>query len=70
MSPQDPIFFFVALAAAGFTMAAVIGNWDWFFNNSKARFFTETLGREGARVFYAILAVVILVAGILASGPR
>jgi hypothetical protein len=52
-----------AYAAGVFTIAAAILDWDWFFKSSKARFFVDALGRNGARMFYGVLGVVILFLG-------
>lgn len=49
----------VALCAALFVIAASLFNWDWFFNNSKARFFVDLFGRDGARVFCFLLGVML-----------
>lgn len=35
---------------------ASIFNWDWFFNNRKAYIFVKLFGRNGARIFYVLLA--------------
>jgi small neutral amino acid transporter SnatA (MarC family) len=42
-------------------------DWDFFINSRKARFFVSTFGRTGARIFYAILGLVIMVLGVLIS---
>ncbi|MBQ7265757.1 MAG: immunity 17 family protein [Firmicutes bacterium] len=39
-------------------------DWDWFFDSPKAKFFVDHFGREGARKFYYVLGVIILVLGI------
>jgi hypothetical protein len=57
-----------AYAAGVFTIAAAILDWDWFFENYKARFFVDALGRNGARVFYGVLGAVILFLGSRMSG--
>ncbi|MGH7138294.1 MAG: immunity 17 family protein, partial [Pirellulales bacterium] len=54
------------LAAAGiFSICGAAFNWDWFIESHKARFFVATFGRTGARIFYAILGIVIVVIGVL-----
>lgn len=56
------------IAAAGiFSITAVLGNWDWFMNHRKARFFIAILGRTGTRIFYGILGTLLLVLGTLVS---
>lgn len=44
-------------------MLASIFNWDWFFNNRKAYIFVKLFGRNGARIFYVLLAFVLLYLG-------
>ncbi len=50
----------VALLAGIFVLAASAFDWDWFFTNRKAIFFTNLFGRGGARIFYGFLGVVLL----------
>jgi hypothetical protein len=49
-----------ALFAGLFVVSASVLDWDWFFNNSKAMFFVNLWGRRGARLFYLVLGVVLL----------
>lgn len=46
-----------------FTLAAVACDWEWFFTNRRARFFTWLLGRTGARLFYGALGIGFVVLG-------
>ena len=39
-------------------------DFNWFMNNRKARLFVKLFGRNGARIFYTILGVLFVVAGI------
>ena len=57
-----------ACAAGVLVIAAAIFDWDWFFNNYKAKFFVDALGRDGARVFYGVLGAVILFLGFQMGG--
>ena len=52
---------FVTLCAGILVIAASAFDWDWFFNNRKAIFFTDLFGRDGARIFYCFLGLIILV---------
>ena len=47
-----------ALCGAGF-------DWEWFMNHHKARLFVTLFGRMGARIFYGILGLVLVVMGAL-----
>lgn len=49
-----------------FTLGGAIGNWDWFMNNRRARFFVAILSRTGARIFYGILGALFVLLGLLA----
>lgn len=53
------------MGAGLFTLIAAIANWEWFFNNWRARVVTNMLGREGARMLYAVLGVAMLGGGIV-----
>lgn len=50
-----------AVACGVFVITAAALDWDWFFNNWRARFFVNLLGRDGARLFYAALGVAFFV---------
>ena len=57
------ILFFILIGL--FSIAAGILNWDWFMENSRARFFVRIFGRSGARIFYVALGVFIIVVSFL-----
>lgn len=59
-------YLIIAFLAMGglFCVLASIYNWDFFFNNRRARFFVSLIGRKGARIFYAILGLVLIVISI------
>lgn len=61
---QGDTYAWFLMAAGLFTLIAAIANWDWFFNNWRARVVTDMLGREGARMLYAVLGVALLGGGI------
>lgn len=48
-----------------FSLTASVKNWDFFFNNRKARPFVKILGRNGARIFYGVLGAFFIVIGII-----
>ncbi len=51
------------------TIAAAILDWDWFFNSSRAKFFVDRFGRNGARTFYVVLGTAIIFISFLISPP-
>ncbi|MBR6027144.1 MAG: immunity 17 family protein [Neisseriaceae bacterium] len=48
------------MTAGVFCICAAIFDWDFFFNNAKARLFVVIFGRNGARIFYALLGIFII----------
>ena len=65
---MNPIgFLFVALGV--FTALAAALDWEWFMGDRKARYFVRLFGRGGARMFYALLGIGLIVLGaLLAAG--
>ena len=61
MNPVGLIF----VVAGAFSFAGALFNWDWFMGARKVRFVVSILTRTGARVFYAILGLFLLVLGVL-----
>ena len=47
-----------------YCILAAIFNWNWFFNNSRARGISKMLKRTGARIFYAVLGILFAGFGI------
>lgn len=61
MNPLGLVF----IAAGVFAICGAAFNWDWFMLGRKALFLVQVLGRQGARVFYGVIGVVIIVLGTL-----
>jgi predicted small integral membrane protein len=57
----------ILVAAGVFSMLGAICNWEWFMNARKARFMVKILTRNGARIFYGILGLALVVLGVLAT---
>ena len=67
---MDTFYFVILLLGGLFSIAGAVFNWDFFFSNSKARVFVRLLGRTGARIFYGILGIAIIIIGIkVVSAP-
>lgn len=61
----------ILLVAVGlFSVLAGVFNWDFFFNSRKARLWIRLFGRGGARIFYILLGVLIIVLGIFSQVGR
>jgi hypothetical protein len=55
----------ILMAAGLFSISGAVMDWDWFMENRKAKLWTTLFGRNGARIFYGILGVAIVIAGVL-----
>ena len=55
------IFTFVGL----FSLAGGVLDWNWFMNHYRSRFMTHVLGRSGARIFYSVLGIALVVLGLM-----
>jgi len=57
-----------ALMIAGgvFSVSGAAFNWEWFMTARKARFIVAIAGRTGARIFYGVLGLALIVIGVLA----
>ncbi|MDE6091713.1 MAG: immunity 17 family protein [Ruminococcus sp.] len=56
----------IVILAGAFSLLASVKNWDWYFNNRRARPFVRIFGRTGARIFYGLLGIFIIVVGVVA----
>ncbi|MBR6386522.1 MAG: immunity 17 family protein [Ruminococcus sp.] len=46
-------------------VCAAYYDWNWFFDNMRAKPFVKWFGRDGARTFYTILGIILIVLGLL-----
>lgn len=59
----------VAIALGLFVSLSAVFNWDWYYQLHKARWIESICGRSGARVFFGVLGLVLIVLGAaIASG--
>ena len=54
------IFAVVGLLA----ILASLFNWDWFFNSQNTQFIVKNVGRKQARLFYALLGILMIATAI------
>jgi hypothetical protein len=60
-----PIERILVTLVGAFCLISSITNWDWFFNNPRAAFIAKVFrGRNGARLFYLMLGLLLLYIGI------
>jgi hypothetical protein len=64
---KSTLMLIFAIGAGLFSIAGAVFNWDWFMNNSRARLFVNIFGRDGARVFYVILGIIIIALGFFSA---
>ncbi len=58
---EGEVFGFIIIFLAGlFSVFCAAKDYDWFMNNSKAWLFVKLFGRNGARVFYILLGLVLI----------
>ena len=53
------------IAAGVFCIYCSYKDYDWFFDNHRARPFVSLFGREGARKFYYVLGGILIFLGLL-----
>ncbi len=63
---MNTLMFVIIILAGVFSLLASVKNWDWYFNNRRARPFVRIFGRTGARIFYGLLGIFIIVVGVVA----
>ncbi|MBN2694820.1 immunity 17 family protein [bacterium] len=55
----------IAIIIGGvFTITCAMADFDWFMNNSRAKLFVTIFGRNGARIFYIILGIILVFLGL------
>ena len=56
---NDLLPMIILIGAGAFSILASIFNWDFFFENRKARIFVNLFGRKGSRIFYSVLGLLL-----------
>lgn len=54
----------VTILGGIFCICGSVLNWNFFFNNYRARHIVNGFGRNGARIFYIALGIFLVIAGI------
>lgn len=61
----------ILIVVGVFCFVASITNWEWFFKNPRAEFVIRIFrGRNGARVFYLIISLILLYIGFFLSDKQ
>ncbi len=64
MQTSEYLFLLLFIGIGGFSFAAALFNFEWFFSTRQANTFINWLGRTGARLFYAVLGLGLIGCGI------
>lgn len=54
----------ILIVAGIFSMIGALANWNFFFNDPKAKPIVSIFGRQGARIFYIIVGAAFSIGGI------
>jgi small neutral amino acid transporter SnatA (MarC family) len=64
MKTSEYLVLTIFVVAGVISLTAAIFNVDWYFQSRKASTFVHWFGRNGARVFYGLLGLALIAAGI------
>ena len=56
---KELIAVIISIGFGTFSILASIFNWDFFFENKKAKYMVKLLGRNGARIFYSLVGLLV-----------
>ncbi len=65
MGTSEIIVFCIFISLGVFSLIAAIRNYDWYFSTHGASMFIKWFGRKGARVFYAVLGLILIFCGVM-----
>lgn len=65
MEPSEYLILILFICLGLFSIIASLLNLDWYFQTDGAKIFVRKLGRNGARIFYAVLGTALIGCGIL-----
>ena len=54
----------ILIAVGLLSFAGGLFNWNWFMNTSRARALVRSIRPVGARVFYIVLGLIVIVFGV------
>jgi hypothetical protein len=67
MGTPEYLVFAIFILTGFMSLAAAVFNFKWFFQSSNTSAVVGRLGRKGARIFYGLLGIALITAGILFS---
>ncbi len=54
----------ILIAVGLFSLVGGLFNWNWFMNTRRARALVRSIRPVGARVFYIVLGMIVIVLGV------
>ncbi|MDR1356155.1 MAG: immunity 17 family protein [Tannerellaceae bacterium] len=65
MERAEYIVLFIFVATGIIALTSAVFDFDWYFQSRRAAVFVSWLGRNGARLFYGLLGLTLIAAGVL-----
>ncbi len=65
MEPSEYFILVLFVLLGIFSVIAALFNFEWYFQTSGAMTFVKWFGRNGARVFYALLGIGLISCGVI-----
>ena len=59
------LYSMLCLALGIYFLSSAIGNWNRFWNYPKTRFYVKLFTRQGARYFYGLMGLGLIILGLL-----
>ncbi|MCU4176068.1 immunity 17 family protein [Carboxylicivirga sp. N1Y90] len=54
------ILYYLMLVLGALIFIAAVTNWDWYFKQRRAQTMIKLMGRNGARILYAVLGLLFV----------
>jgi len=65
MDPTIYFLFVIFILMGAFSLVSAVFNFNWYFESEGVMMFVRRFGRKGARIFYAVLGLVLIAGGII-----
>jgi small neutral amino acid transporter SnatA (MarC family) len=65
MKTEEYLVLAIFVLTGSISLVAALFNFDWYFQSQKASTFVHWFGRNGARIFYGLLGLTLIAAGVL-----
>ncbi|MDR1343988.1 MAG: immunity 17 family protein [Tannerellaceae bacterium] len=65
MGITDHLVLLIFVLTGIVSLTSALFDFDWYFQSQRASTFVKRLGRKGARIFYGLLGMTLIAAGVL-----